>query len=49
MTLSRQNTKRGFGKSSNGGPVIPGWNKNDHNMIRILANYLKANVDYYKY
>jgi hypothetical protein len=29
--------------------VIPGWNKNDHNMIRIMSGYLKANVDYYYY
>jgi hypothetical protein len=30
-------------------PVMPGWNKNDHLMIRILSGYLKANVDYYHF
>jgi len=38
-------------KSFKGGMVagqnVPGWNKNDYNLMKILANFLYLNVDYF--
>lgn len=30
-----------------GGQNMPGWNKNDYNLMKILANFLYLNVDYF--
>jgi hypothetical protein len=29
------------------GQNVPGWNKNDYNLMKILANFLYLNVDYF--
>lgn len=31
------------------GPIIPGWNQNDNNLLRILAGFLKLNVECYNF
>lgn len=34
---------------AHGGPVMPGWNQNDNNLLRILGGFLKLNVEYYNF
>ena len=42
-TTSQRSFRGGFG--GGGGAILPGWNKNDYNLMRILANWVYLNVD----
>jgi len=42
-TTSQRSFRGGI--AGGGGAVLPGWNKNDYNLMRILANWVYLNVD----